>query len=327
MSQRSFAKSDTLCAHHWCGENILPQISSVPAAAHAMKPSFEKLVPSSGESFRCFDRKTLRSPVKWHRHPEVELTFVERGSGARLVGDHIGSYGDCDLVLLGSDLPHTWSSDEYRGQTYDRHSAMVVQFHPEFLGADFFRSPDLKPVAALIQKAKRGISYPPQVAVAIGERITAMLHMKGARRLAELLTCLHELTLARNTVCLSSASYIFTATQAGETRIQQICDHIAQHLSEPKLNHKTLADLVYMNPSAFSRFFRQSTGRTVTAHISELRIGLACRLLTETDDTILNISLEAGFANLSNFNRRFRELRNTTPREYRKRYQIIGHSD
>ena len=289
-----------------------------------MKPSFEKLVPSSGESFRCFNRKNLRSPVKWHRHPEVEMTFVERGAGSRLVGDHIGSYGDLDLVLLGSELPHTWSSDEYRGRKYDRHSAIVIQFHPDFLGPEFFASPDLRCVAALIQKARRGIWFPPKLAAAVGTRMTAMVDMAGARRLGELLTCLHELTLADDAVLLSDASYFFSASQEGETRIQTVCDHIARHLCDPDLSHKNLADLVYMNPSAFSRFFRQSTGRTVTGHICELRIGLACRLLTESDDSILNISQEVGFANLSNFNRRFRQLRSTTPRDYRKRYRRLG---
>ena len=107
------------------------------------KPAFEKLVPPVGESFRCFDRSRIRSRAKWHRHPEIELTYVHSGSGTRLVGDSIGSYGDADLVLLGPELPHTWLSDAYRGKAYDRHPAIVVQFHPEFLGAEFFGAGDV----------------------------------------------------------------------------------------------------------------------------------------------------------------------------------------
>jgi len=286
-----------------------------------MKPSFEKLVPPVGESFRCFDRSVLPSPVKWHRHPEIELTFVQEGSGSRLVGDHIGSYRDSELVLLGSDLPHTWSSDEYRGEKYDRHRAIVIQFHPEFLGDQFWATPELKAVSKLVRRARRGIWYPADMGREIGQRMTNMVAMSGLPRLMELLACLDELASTKRGRLLSSESYSFTANEEGETRIKTVCDHISRHFTDPELNLQTLADLVYMNTSSFSRFFRQSTGRSITDYMSELRIGLACRLLTETDESILKISHEAGFENLSNFNRRFRKLRETTPREYRQRHQ------
>lgn len=289
----------------------------------SVKPSFEKLMPAAGESFRCLNRNSLRAPAKWHRHPEAELTYVEKGSGFRLVGDHIGSYRDGDLVLLGSDIPHTWSSDEYRGKTYDLHPAFVVQFHPGFLGKDFLAAAEMEAVASLLERARRGIWYPRPVADDVGKRIKTMLKLSGVPRLIELLACLHELTQVDSGQLLSSELYLRTAGPEGERRIQTVCDHILHHLSDPELDLKTLADLVRMNPSAFSRFFRQSTGRTVTTHIAELRIGLACRLLTETDRSILSISLEAGFSNLSNFNRRFRSLRGMTPREYRSHFQAV----
>lgn len=246
---------------------------------------------------------------------------MDRGSGSRLVGDHIGSYDDNDLVLLGSELPHTWSSDEYRGKKHDRHSAIVLQFHPQFLGSEFFATDEMSAVSALLLRARRGIWYPPEVASEVGGRLTAMTELSGAPRIIELLMCLHTLAESAEGEYLSSDAYSFSANPDSESRIQAVCDHIARRLSDPELNHKTLSELVHMNPSAFSRFFRQSTGRSVTSHITELRIGLACRLLAVTDDSILNISLESGFSNLSNFNRQFRSFRQTTPREYRKQIQ------
>ncbi|WP_346344303.1 helix-turn-helix domain-containing protein [Gluconobacter cerinus] len=49
-----------------------------------------------------------------------------------------------------------------------------------------------------------------------------------------------------------------------------------------------------------------------------LRISRACNLLMTTKDPISVISAEAGFSNLSNFNRVFLEEKGVTPRRYRR---------
>lgn len=290
-----------------------------------MKSSFEKLTIREGESFRCFNRRTLKTRVKWHHHPEIELTYVERGSGSRLVGDHIGSYGDNDLVLLGSELPHTWLSDTFRGQQYDRHPALVIQFHPDFLGRDFFAVPEFAAVAEMLKKAGRGLWFPPAAAEEIGGRMGAMLDQSPAARLIALLDLLQELSQAIGEAqALASTSYQLADTGGERSRIRKVCDFVEKNLADADLGHGQLAKLACMNSAAFSRFFKQTTGRTVTRYISEMRIGLACRLLVETDESILAISIQSGFSSLSNFNRRFRDLREMTPRDFRLMHRSIA---
>lgn len=293
-----------------------------------MRPSYEKLIPSPGESFRCFERSALESPVKWHRHPEIELTYIQQGSGSRIVGDHIGSYGDHDLVLSGSQLPHTWTSDEFRGQPYDRHAAIVLQFHPEFLGPEFFACGEMVAISNMLQRAECGLWFPPETARVAGRKMQDLITAIGAARLIGLLSILDFLSQCTTAKILGSAGYrLHNSGSPGsemETRIQKICDYIENHLTDPELSHRQLAELANMNASAFSRFFKQSTGRTVSAYVNELRIGLACRLLNDTDAAILSICYQAGFANLSNFNRRFKQLRGMTPREYRTQFRSLA---
>lgn len=151
--------------------------------------------------------------------------------------------------------------------------------------------------------------------------MTRMLEMSRTTRLISLLSCLEALAgSCVDAAPLASATYHGSKSEVGRTRIEQVCNFIMQNLSDPSLDHAMLADLADMNPSAFSRFFKQATGRTVTSYVTELRIGLACRLLRDTDDSILRISMKSGFANLSNFNRRFRQHRNMAPRNYRACY-------
>jgi transcriptional regulator GlxA family with amidase domain len=56
-------------------------------------------------------------------------------------------------------------------------------------------------------------------------------------------------------------------------------------------------------------------------YVNELRVARACRRLTETDEPIASIAFEAGFGNLANFNRRFKEIKGSRPREFRSHFR------
>jgi AraC-like DNA-binding protein len=60
-------------------------------------------------------------------------------------------------------------------------------------------------------------------------------------------------------------------------------------------------------------------------YLNELRTGLACRELIETERPILDVAFASGFRNLSNFNRRFRALKGMSPRDYRRAFRPENH--
>ena len=72
-----------------------------------------------------------------------------------------------------------------------------------------------------------------------------------------------------------------------------------------------------MSQSTFSRSFSRATGSNFTEFMSRFRISKACELLLQTDRPIADIAFEVGFNNLSNFNRRFLEVKKTTPSQLR----------
>jgi AraC-like DNA-binding protein len=49
-----------------------------------------------------------------------------------------------------------------------------------------------------------------------------------------------------------------------------------------------------------------------------LRIGRACKLLSNTRRPVTEICFEVGYANISNFNRHFRKERGVTPSQYKR---------
>ncbi len=81
------------------------------------------------------------------------------------------------------------------------------------------------------------------------------------------------------------------------------------------------AELVYMEPSSFCRYFKKKTSRTFIDYVKNVRIGMAARLLAETDKQITQICYDCGYNNLANFNHYFKQIMKKTPSEYRKAFR------
>ena len=75
-----------------------------------MKPQFEHVAIPEGCSIRVLHRQVPEIPFEWHHHPELELTLTLNSRGLRFIGDHVGAYESGDLVLVPSEMPHTWAS-------------------------------------------------------------------------------------------------------------------------------------------------------------------------------------------------------------------------
>jgi AraC family transcriptional regulator len=73
-----------------------------------------------------------------------------------------------------------------------------------------------------------------------------------------------------------------------------------------------------MSPYHFLRTFRRVAGMTPHQFILRTRLQDAAVRLRQSSQTILDIALDAGFADLSTFNRRFRSIMGMTPRAYRQ---------
>ena len=255
----------------------------------------------------CFD-------APWHFHPEFELTWIVESRGKRFIGDSIEPFDEGDLVLLGPDLPHFWVNDP----ATHRARSVVVQFLPNFAGSEFLHLPEMREVARLMERAGRGLHFQGKGAEAARKAMRRLQSLHGLERLTQLLDLLRMLAGARGVRVLSGAKFNpVLDTRAGE-RINRACRFVIGHFQED-IGLKDVAAEACMSPAAFSRYFKQVTGRNVNTFLTQTRVDAATRLLLETDQSIAEICYATGFNNLSNFNRRFRESKAATPMELRRR--------
>lgn len=281
-----------------------------------MRARFENLVPVAGRSFHVAERRLARFDAPWHFHPEVELTYILSSRGRRFVGDSIEPFAAGDLVLLGSNLPHFWHNEATGRHRSEPAHSIVVQFRPQFLGAEFMEAPELARVRRLIERAGRGLAFSAARLPRVVEGLTALTRLQGLPALVQLLSLLDELAGARARL-LATEAYAPRLDLKAESRLARAYAFMLGHFRDP-ITLEQIARVASMTPSAFSRFFKRSTGRNVSVVLNEVRVGHAAQQLQGGDSGVAEIAYAAGFPTLSNFNRRFREQLGRSPTEFRR---------
>jgi AraC-like DNA-binding protein len=281
-----------------------------------MKLIYEKLTLGSEEGFTFKEIRTRQFSCPWHVHAELELILTLQFCGYRMVGDDITPLTPGDLVLLGPNLPHIWQLDEHRG-TRVPVRILLVQFVEEFLGNDFWSIPATHSLRRLFKRAHMGLRIDGQSRERVTRIMLDMRATSGLQRMAQFLTLLEILASESECHVLATAGCSAQLNPFDQERMDRVFRHITERLDEP-VNQQEVARRAGLSNGAFSRFFKLHFGRTFPEFVNELRVGRACRLLTESDQKITNIAFDCGFNNLSNFNRQFIRLKGTTPREFRR---------
>lgn len=104
-------------------------------------------------------------------------------------------------------------------------------------------------------------------------------------------------------------------------KIQLIRNFIHDNYSKP-LSVESVARKFFFTANYFSRIFHQALGVGFNAYLSCFRVDKAKEMLRETDLSIAEIAFLCGFGSLSQFNRVFRSVNGSSPRDFRKSVRL-----
>jgi len=99
--------------------------------------------------------------------------------------------------------------------------------------------------------------------------------------------------------------------------VYQVKQLIEQHYNE-KINVAELADQIPISRSYLAVRFKQSTGTTVSAYLTEVRMNKAKLLLLDHQMKVYEVAHRVGYENGEHFAKLFKDHCGVTPKEYRK---------
>lgn len=245
-------------------------------------------------------------PLHWHS--DLEVLYCNKGGFTVEHDEEKFHISAGDAILIGSCVPHSVDADPDT-------EGYVISLGYHLFGDDFdyirslqFSPPYLKCSLEMREEIGRIVELRLR-----GDGLSDDLELRGRiYRLISLL--LRGLPVAKK-VSKGHQDRLYAIT-----KIQRALDFVAAHYSE-NLSLEQVAALSGYEKSSFCRSFKNATNTTFHKYLNSYRINMAKVLLTESDESISQISSRVGFTQHKNFCRLFKEIHSLSPSDYRKKYR------
>jgi AraC-like DNA-binding protein len=278
-----------------------------------------KIPKTSQESFRLQEDHETHFYDYLHQHPEVQLTLILSSEGKVIVGDFIGTFKPGDIFLIGTNLPHVFRNDRkyYEDTNVKEAHSLTVFFEWQAFGEKFLSLPELSNLHDFAKLSERGLLLQEPLKSRVAQLIKQMFKKTGMDRLIVLLKIMDILSGNKTMEPLASSGVYNEFDELDGKKLADIY-RFTMNEYHRKITLEEVASIAHMTTNSFCRYFKKRTRKSYVDFLTEIRIGQARKLLQRDHLSISQISLEVGFNNLSNFNRKFREVCSITPTEFRK---------
>jgi len=271
------------------------------------------------EAFRIQEDKGSHFYDQLHQHPEIQVMLVLQGEGTLIAGDYVGRFEPNELYVIGSEQPHVFRSDKnyYTPKSKLKVRAISIYFHEKYLGESFWQLEEMKLVRKFSLRAARGLHVMGKSKSEIAELILRLKRAQGIEKLILFLSMLKKFCEAPGSRPLSVSSLVSEFNLDEGKRMNAILSFTFRE-SHRKIYIREAAAMANLSVEAFCRYFKLHTQKTYTLFLNELRVSNACKMLLHRDRSIQDVCYQAGFNNISNFNRVFKKVMGKSPSLYLK---------
>lgn len=119
-----------------------------------------------------------------------------------------------------------------------------------------------------------------------------------------------------------SILYTMETESSSHSIVESIKKYIDAHYSE-EITNSTLAKRFNYHPHYINTVFKQLTGETLHKYLMEYRINRSQELLLSTDMSIHQVAVACGFSSQAHFSTYFKKINDTTPQNFRKKFDLI----
>ena len=260
----------------------------------------------------------------YHFHPEFDILYFKKDSGRALVGDHMGSFNKGDIYFLSPNVPHAFHAQERKIQK-DDDALYVIQFSFDSLGKEFLDKYEMEGIKNFLLSCNQGFLLKGKTLKKTQQLMEEIITASPVKQLSAIMEILEHFSNFAQTdlLAITSPTYNPTMKEDSVNKVNTVINYIIEN-KHRHISLDEISDKLCMTSKSFCRFFKKNTGKNFVSYVNEIKIGEACKLLISTNLTISEICHESGFNNISNFNRRFLELKGIPPKEFRQQGKSLN---
>ena len=252
----------------------------------------------------------------WHWHPEIEITYVQKGTMCYKVNHMVYHLKEGDIVFNNSGALHSGTMENQKDCAY-----IPVTFDSRLIYGFFQSTVNSKYVDPIIQD-----SMLPAICIDQSEPWHKPFREYLLRiiDLDEKKPDFYELDI---TICLQSMwrlllEHITYEPQASREnsleydRIKKILSYIEENYQN-KITLNDIAGHIHLCESECTRLFKRHMNTTLFAFLQEYRIERSLEFLQD-DQPVSAVADKAGFSDPNYYSKVFAKIKGCSPREYRK---------
>ena len=251
----------------------------------------------------------------WHWHPEIEITYVQKGTMCYKVNHMVYHLKEGDIVFNNSGALHSGTMENQKDCAY-----IPVTFDSRLIYGFFQSTVNSKYVDPVIQD-----SMLPAICIDQSEPWHKPFREYLLRiiDLDEKKPDFYELDI---TICLQSMwrlllEHITYEPQASREnsleydRIKKILSYIEENYQN-KITLNDIAGHIHLSESECTRLFKRHMNTTLFAFLQEYRIERSLEFLQD-DQPVSAVADKAGFSDPNYYSKVFAKIKGCSPREYR----------
>ena len=257
--------------------------------------------------------------ASFHYHNFYEIIYVLEGEYSSLIENQTYHLKKGDFLLIDQNVMHKYHFVEKKHDTSKR---IILWVTAQML--DSLSGSDMDLTACFTRRASSAYHFP----VYYEEMLRGYLlklampeimegELPGAKQVLDR-GCLTMFFVYLNNLCNREEYWFRDENVVQHPLVGQISDYIEAHIGE-RITLEELAEYIHMSKYHFLRKFKELTGVTVHAFVTNKRLIKACELL-KAGENITQVYQACGFTDYSSFLRNFKSTFGVSPGKYEDFY-------